>query len=1482
MLIFFVYLCKKVANTHTIMKEYIKYILLTYLLSASLLSYSQSCVITSKANDILPDNLCAPVHVDWEITYRGVDDGGGTDGVNPWTIEIEINWDDGNTETVTATLTDASTHEWKVNVSHDYPVGGNKCNYKPTAQLVVDGVTCTSSIQEQNVTVWDTDNYNGGHLEITPQVFPICVGSDGSVTFTDNSLWNCVPPVENDNPNSPKRWTQWVYGTNYTYNNIEVDGTVESYPFSGAVVATSQPIYSPEPPNNTSLPVYAPPTGQVGDYWEITLNNWNYCNPYDQGFPPISTTAIIIVVDTPDATINPAGPFCANDASSHLSAATSGGTWSGPGVNSSGLFNPANAGPGTHIIHYTVTSSDGCTGTDTLAITVYAVPTPNIIPGNTAEVCPGDILHLDGNPTQGDGNIISHQWTGDTSPLSATNIQDPFFQTNSQGVYNLTYTVTDDNGCTDSEQISVAVNPVVANILPDPALTCAGTDFILNGNPSGGTGNYTTHIWTGDVTYLNRTDTQEVIFNSPTPGTYNLTYTVTDDNGCTDSDDISITVFENPVADAGPDDSICGNTITVHANASIGTGNWQQVSGPGNSSFSDANSSTCTITVDQYGLYSYSWTETYGANCTDSDTLFIRFTEQPVADAGLDSGICGYSINLNANPSVGNGYWSLYNGPGTAVFDDSGSASTQVTVNSYGNYYFKWKEDNGYGCADSAYVLMSFNFVPIPEFAPADTNGCSPFVVNFINQSQGTNLSYNWDFDNGFTSTETNPVQTFYNHGNTDTVYTITLAVNTQGCGDTISHQLTVHPLPQASFTTDAQPDCSPMTANFQNTSNGSNSQIWNFGDGTQYDTSANTSHTFVNDTNFIIHYNVSIIAINEYQCTDTASQLVTVYPNPHNNFEVTPDSSCSPATIDFIAAPSGQNYSWDFGNGIAIQGSNHEQSVYVNDTNTDTTYNIRLITTTYFGCVDTSYGNVTIHPSPTADFNTNHNFICAPGEISFINNSENAIHYIWDFGDGDSLLTDSISVVSHIFDNPGSSPVSFTVTLTAINENGCTNQKSKTINVYPQVHAYYLSDTAGCSPLNIAFQNQSGGATQYKWEFGDNIISTENSPEHLYENTSGYNETYQAKLIAISQFGCRDTFIRNITVYPTPEANFTATPSSVDLPNAYVSIANYPPVGNWNYYWNFGDGQTDTIEQPGYHTYDDYGTFTISLVVSNTNCSDTAFAYIQVNAPAPVAQFTVTGDGCEPLVVYFNNQSLYAESYVWDFGDGNHSTTENPTYTYYDPGEYQVTLTVTGPGGTDIYTGNTITVYPKAKAFFNVAPSVVTIPDQAIHCYDMSENANIWTWNFGDGESSSEQNPEHFYKEEGTYTISLTANNEYNCPDTYTADRAVTAENAGIVSVPNAFTPSTSGDTDGKYDPTDFSNDVFHPVLSGVEDEGYVFRIFNRWGELIFETKDKTIGWTGYYRGKLCKQDVYVWTIEGRYINGVSFVKKGDVTLLR
>ncbi len=1439
---------------------------------------------------MLPDKLCAPVTVVWEVTYRGVNDGGTP-------VEIQFNWDDGNLVQIVPAINtnpNPAIREWQATITHVYPQGGPLCNYRPEATLRVNGVLCTSSIQQQNVTVWDTDDHNGGHLEINPQVFPICVGNDGTVTFQDVSLWNCVPPVENDNPNNPTRWTQWIYGTNYTINNVLVGGVAQAYPYYGAIVPAPGPIYGPTPPNNVSLPCYSPNTALVGQFFEITLRNWNYCNPYDDptipgppadlqngDYPPIITTAIILIVPYPDATINPAGPFCSNASSVTLTAATPGGTWSGQGITNTatGQFDPSTAGPGTHTITYNVTDGNGCTGVDTLDITVFSRPTINILPGTNLQACPGDTIYIDGNPTPGSGAITTHLWTGNTGPLSATNIQMPYFTTNTPGAYNLTYRVTDVNGCYRTQNLTITIAQVSANIIPNPAQACAGIDFQLNGNPSGGTGTYTTHTWTGNTSYLNLTNIQNPVFNTTVTGNYNLTYSVTDNNGCTGSDNITITVFDVPVAVAGPDDSICGLNYTMNAVPSIGSGLWSMQNGPGTLNFTSPGSVTTSLTASQYGTYDLIWQETYGPSCTDKDTVKITFVQQPVANAGTDDSLCGLITTITALPSAGAGLWTQIAGPATATITNPNNSSTNISTGVYGMYSFQWYENNGSGCTDADTVNISFDVVPVSGFIPADTSGCPPFPVSFTNTTIG-GAGYEWHFSDGGQTTTTNAAHTFTNTGTADITYYINMiATSTYGCKDSIQHQLTVHPLPVSDFVHDEVPSCSPVNVNFTNISSGAASYVWDFGDGNPTSSLQNPSHIFINNTTLIQYYEVKLIAYNSFGCPDTSLKYITVFPDPDYTITAIPDTACHPANIQLVTQPGANNYLWNYGDGTSQSAGYQVTHPYINTGNTDQAYTIQLIGTSFFGCLDTSFVNVLIRPKPIASVSVLNNTDCSPATFTFTNSSLNATNNLWYWGDGTSESSNNTQI-NHSYTNSTNLPMTITVSLVVHNNEDCSDSVSIPVNIYPPVTALFTADTASCSPFNAQFYNLSMGATSYIWNFGDGNSSVSFQAVHQYVNNTGNDLHYPVTLTATSVYGCSDTYAGDIYVWAKPSASFTATPDTLIFPNSAVTIDNTSSAGTWQYSWDFGDTTVSTAIEPGSHHYNYWGNYTISLLVYTLHCSDTDKKTIQIVAPAPIADFVVSSQGCAPLSVQFNNQSLYATSYQWDFGDGGYSTESDPLYIYYNSGDFPVQLTASGPGGQSIKAGGTVRVFRSPTAFFTVAPSVVFLPDQPVHCFNTSENATSFVWNFGDGTYSNEENPVHQYLQEGEYTISLLISTEHQCIDTFSVFRAVVAKSEGDILFPSAFSPNPLGPNGGVFNPNDLNNDVFHPVFQGVE--SYELTIYNRWGELIFETKEPNIGWDGYYRNELCKQDVYVWKAKGKFINGQSFSKAGDLTLIR
>ncbi|MEA1887863.1 MAG: PKD domain-containing protein [Bacteroidota bacterium] len=293
----------------------------------------------------------------------------------------------------------------------------------------------------------------------------------------------------------------------------------------------------------------------------------------------------------------------------------------------------------------------------------------------------------------------------------------------------------------------------------------------------------------------------------------------------------------------------------------------------------------------------------------------------------------------------------------------------------------------------------------------------------------------------------------------------------------------------------------------------------------------------------------------------------------------------------------------------------------------------------------------------------------------------------------------------------------------------------------------------------------------------------------------------------------------------------------------------------------------TEKIEKPGSDKPE-------RLMVDETVISE------PVVAPAPVAKFIPdVKEGCVPLSIAFKNLSHNFDSCIWEFGDGGISTEESPVWVYDEVGDYEANLIVFGEDGSRVTATETINVYPKAVARFEVSTGNPAIPDEEIRFYNYSQNSVAWKWDFGDGNSSKEFEPSHFYDKPGSYTVKLVVLSENGCTDTMVITDAF-GGNTCFIKFPNAFVPNEGGPTGGYYsNRSDQQEEVFHPVCSGVT--SYNLRIYSRRGLLVFETNDIEIGWDGYYKGQKAEPGVYIWKARGMFQNGESFVKGGDVTLL-
>ncbi len=315
-----------------------------------------------------------------------------------------------------------------------------------------------------------------------------------------------------------------------------------------------------------------------------------------------------------------------------------------------------------------------------------------------------------------------------------------------------------------------------------------------------------------------------------------------------------------------------------------------------------------------------------------------------------------------------------------------------------------------------------------------------------------------------------------------------------------------------------------------------------------------------------------------------------------------------------------------------------------------------------------------------------------------------------------------------------------------------------------PPVANFSGSPTSGCAPLAVTFTDASTGEiTSWSWTFGDGGTSTAQNPSNTYNSPGTYTVA-----LTVTGPGGSDTNTKNgyITVDGGPTAGFVGSPTSGTEPLLVNFTDQSSGATSWS--WAFGDGGTSTAQNPSY-TYNTAGTYTVTQTVTNACGSDQLVRtdYITVNpCVTPIAGFVGSPtSGDYPLTVDFTDQSTNASSYSWDFGDGGTSTAANPSYTYTAAGVYTVTQTVTNACGSDqLVRTNYITVTEPVcdppVADFSGTPTTGTEP-LTVDFTDLSTNSpTSWSWTFGDGGTSTAQNPTYVYNAAGTYTVTMTATN--------------------------------------------------------------------------------------------------------------------------
>jgi gliding motility-associated-like protein len=450
---------------------------------------------------------------------------------------------------------------------------------------------------------------------------------------------------------------------------------------------------------------------------------------------------------------------------------------------------------------------------------------------------------------------------------------------------------------------------------------------------------------------------------------------------------------------------------------------------------------------------------------------------------------------------------------------------------------------------------------------------------------------------------------------------------------------------------------------------------------------------------------------------------------------------------------------------------------------------------------------------------------------------------------------------------------------VTVTDANGCTTKQDTTILQPTKViTSTGPNDTICAGKFATLTATATGGSGDYYYIWSP----TDSVNFGTLVTITNTNTTYT--VTAYDKNGCVGTpDTASVKLYTLGYENIDITAKSPVCAGQSIplSLKITGVTGKLDYLWNNNLGTTAgpfkiTLYQP--NTY---------IVTVTNECGETVTDSLRILiTPQPkLIMGTDTNEICMPGSIQFNDSSVTGDitdpiiSWLWSFGDGTTSTLTNPNHTFTQSGQYPVTLVVKTAGGCTSNNGGApilVDIHPSPTAAFTVNKTVMDLPYDELKCFNRSTGAKTYSWDFSDGTTSTEENPQHQYTIIDDYRIRLIVKNQFTCMDTAYLDVRTDAD----IIFPNVFTPNSSGSSNGAYDVKSLSNDVFFPYTSGVV--SYKLQIFDRWGELIFESFNVEKGWDGYYNGKLCEQGVYIWKASVRLSNGKTFNKTGDVTLLR
>ena len=727
-----------------------------------------------------------------------------------------------------------------------------------------------------------------------------------------------------------------------------------------------------------------------------------------------------------------------------------------------------------------------------------------------------------------------------------------------------------------------------------------------------------------------------------------------------------------------------------------------------------------------------------------------------------------------------------------------------------------------------------------------------------------------------------NPIDSFYYSFPDTGIYTITLeleyALQYQKYGQwkkgyytkRMSKQIKIEGVKAIGFS-DTTQTCSSEGVQFSDASKSTTlikEYRWLFGDETDSSIFKNPNHEYTAAGSFI----PSLLVTDTFGCMDSIALSEIEVFKPKIQFKVSDSLICIGEKISIENNSEGNSLSFTWTIDSLIKST---ATIDNQEFNTPGFFDVKLYAIDTFSCADSliKSNRIEVVDIPKPEFTSDILYTgCPPLSSNFSDTTNQTIvEWLWDFGDGNSGTDQN---PTHIFTTPGNYDVGLIVT----NYANCrdTITKSEYIKIGgPNGDVNFSSDTL-CIPEDVVFDLNLSNTKYYIMGYGDentvsyNYIDNPDTTIHIYKQGG----IYQPTIKLIDSSGCMHKLQELPKIYgDSIHAEFkTNSPIICDINNIEFQN-NSKSTFESEYIWLFGNNDSSSANSPVY-SYSTDSTYDVTLKqTSPLGCKDSVNNTINV-IKAPHPSILIENENyCIPsktsFKLLFENNEFNSDSVYFSINESTFITGDSIVNTFLEQGEQTIQYTIEYADRSCVLDSTlTLSFYKWPLANFEYSPGNSSLEQPVIFFTDNSKNTTQWTWNFDDTESSYLQNPAHSYEMADIYNVQLIASNPGGCSDSIT--KKISVSPYDFIKLPSAFSPNGDG-----------KNETFR-ILNAGNIELIEFKIFNRWGNLVFETNNKEEAWDGKRRGEYQNSGTYIYYIKGRKSSGEITEIKGNFTLLR